>query len=384
MKILMISHEYPPVGGGGAGVCEAYAQELASRGHEVMVVTTGFGPTVGEVRSQNGKLRVMRLAARRKSPDRSSFREMLDYMVKAAKYTIRLLQRENFDVCLTFFGIPSGPIARKLKKKYHLPYCIRFGGGDIPGFQDRFGCLYRLTSSALKRIWKDADALVANSKGLQELAYEFCTKYPVSVIENGVDTERFTPKKEQPVSDDHKDAETGWRLLAVGRLIRRKGLQQVIPQLKEIEKKVGEPVTLTIVGDGPYRGELEELVKRYGVQEQVIFTGHKDREELPDIYREADVFICPSVREGMPNTVLEAMASGLPIVMRENCQGAEELVRGNGILAKDDYCAGIRQLLISGKDRAEFMGQVSRKRAETEFSLDRAVSRYEELLEQMI
>lgn len=383
MKILIISHEYPPVGGGGAGVCKSYARKLAASGHEVFVLTAGFEALSGGVRSEEGRLRIMRLKVKRRNRHHSTFSEMLDYLRKAVGYAEKLLKRERFDVCLTFFGLPGGPAAYKLHKKFGLPYCIRFGGGDIPGFQDRFTLLYKLATLPLKIIWKNAGALVANSEGLRKLALEFCDRYPITVIENGVDTHKFSPGQDSS-GTDQKNQENKWHLLAVCRLIKRKGLQEVIIGLRGMEAETGCSIALIIVGDGPYREELEETAEYCGVRDQVRFEGYIDQSELPRYYQHADIFICPSEREGMPNTVLEAMASGLPIVMRESCQGSEELVKGNGVLTQDSFCAGIVRLIKCGKEKAWEMGNISRHRAAEEFSLDRAASRYEKLLKDLI
>ncbi len=72
-----------------------------------------------------------------------------------------------------FFGIPSGPLGLYLKRKYEIPYVIRFGGGDIPGFQDRFSVIYKLIGPAIKAIWRNSDALVVNSSGLRKMALDY-------------------------------------------------------------------------------------------------------------------------------------------------------------------------------------------------------------------
>ena len=102
---------------------------------------------------------------------------------------------------------------------------IRFGGGDVPGFQERFTKVYKVIAPAIKLIWKKADALIANSQGLKDMALDFYNKKPFDVIPNGVDTEVFYPSVKEE-SDEFK-------ILFVSRLIERKGLQFIIPQLKK-------------------------------------------------------------------------------------------------------------------------------------------------------
>ena len=373
MKILMLSHEYPPVGGGGATACRELAARFARHGHEVTVITAGFEGLTGKEVTPDGAT-ILRLPVRRRYADHCSFMEMLDYLLHAVKKAWERERRAPSDACLCFFGIPAGPVAWYLKKAFALPYVVRFGGGDIPGFQDRFRLLYRLLQFPVRLVWKEASALAANSEGLRKTALNFCGKYPVVVIPNGVDTAVFTPGS--------RGGEPGTvRLLSVCRIVKRKGLQDVIRAMPSLEKAAGRPVRLTIVGDGPYRENLEQLARETGVADRVVMAGICRREEVPAFYRDADIFCFPSYREGMPNTVLEAMACGLPVVMREECQGAWELVQGNGVLSKGDYGEALAAFMRLPAETWEKMGRISRQRAEG-FSWEITASRYERLLEE--
>ena len=111
--------------------------------------------------------------------------------------------------------------------------------------------------------------------------------------------------------------------------MEHKGLQLILPQLGQVNEQAGKRVTLTIVDDGLYRPELERIVAEHQLTDLVTFVGQKNKSELSPYYQTADIFVLPSKKEGIPNVVLEAMASGLPIVMTP-CEGSEELIRGNG------------------------------------------------------
>ena len=384
MKILIISHEYPPVGGGGANACMYLARQYAMAGHEVHIITVWFDglPENETISDYVEHIYINRLPAKRASKEHCGFAEMLDFLIKArtcADRKVASVIRENrpFDICQIFFGIPSGPVGLYLKRKYSLPYVIRFGGGDIPGFQDRFAFVYKLIGPAIKLIWKRADALVANSAGLKSLAQDFCDRYPIRVFPNGVDTDTFCPLNDRDFSNDHIE------ILFVSRLIERKGLQYVIPYLHEIETSSGRKIHLTIVGDGPYRGTLQTMAEESDVSSMITFEGQKDKSELLPYYQSGDIFVFPSKKEGMSNAVLEAMACGLPIVMSP-CQGSSELIDGNGVISDPDLTKFKKTLIdaiSAGNEELKRMSDCSRQRAQNLFSWKSVAERYMFLFE---
>ena len=323
MKILIITHEYPPIGGGGANACFNLAKEYIKLGHNITIVTVWFKGLLEE--EKNNNLHIIRLKAKRKYLEHCGFPEMMDYLWRALMKVDRLQKKVNFDICQVFFAIPSGPVGYYLKKRYRVPYIIRFGGGDIPGFQERFRFLYKIIAPFEKIIWKNADALVANSQGLKNLALGFYDKKKIEIITNAVDVKCFYESDKRKSCTNKEEIQ----ILFVSRLIERKGLQFILPMLHEISKRSTKNVKLKIVGDGPYRIELEKIVLNEDLEKYVSFEGQKDKNELLDYYQSSDIFILPSKKEGMPNVVLEAMASGLPIIMT-SCEGSKELVQENG------------------------------------------------------
>lgn len=371
MKILIITHEFPPIGGGGANACYYLSKGYVEQGNEVTIVTANYNG-LPERETING-VTVIRVNSKRQHRDHCSFAEMASYLVKAFFVANDLVKKEKFDVCQVFFGIPSGPIGYWLKKRYKIPYVIRFGGGDIPGAQDRFALIYKVISPFLKVIWKNADGLIANSEGLRERARGFYDKKPIEIITNGVDTDYFTPSKEGKT-----DTDEAVNVLFVSRLMEGKGLQFVIPKLKNIMDNSGKKVKLVIVGDGPYREQLEQMAAQSGVESSIFFEGFKNKEEIIRYYQQADIFILPSKREGMPNVVLEAMGCGLPVVMTP-CEGAKELIAENGSTAKqEDFAQELERVVKSPELRMQ-MADCARERAVKEFSWSSTVEKYMEI-----
>lgn len=369
MKVLFVSHEFPPIGGGGANACYYLAKGLCCWGHEVTVVTANYKGL--QPREIIEDVEVIRVSAKRKYQEHCGFLEMLSYLIKAWPVVKGQEKLKKYDICLVFFGIPSGPIGYLLKKKYDIPYIIRFGGGDIPGFQERFDKVYKLIAPVIRVIWNHADRLVANSEGLRNLAYDFYDKKEIQIITNGVDTNFFMPRNEK---------HAGIELLFVSRLIERKGLQYFIPQMKDVIANCDTHIHLTVVGDGPYKPILEEMTWAEGIEEYVSFEGYKNRDEIREYYQKADLFLLPSKKEGMPNVVLEAMACGLPIVMTP-CEGNAELIRGNGKVVPYSQFAKEIIKICNDAELRERMGKESRKQAVTRFSWDYIVDRYLALME---
>ncbi len=377
MNILIVSHEYPPIGGGGANACMYLSREYEKQGHRVTIVTVWF-EGLAEIETSE-KIQIIRIKSKRRYKEHCSFREMASYLFKAWPIVDKLEKENHFDICQVFFGIPSGPIGYLLYKKYKVPYIIRFGGGDIPGFQDRFALIYKLIGPLLKIIWNNAKALIANSEGLRKMALDFYDKKDIGIIYNGVDTKKFYPLENKVYDENSKFI----RILFVSRLIERKGLQFVIPRLKEIQKKSEQQICLVLVGDGPYRKSLEKLVLQHGVEKIVSFVGQKDKAELLEYYQSADIFILPSKKEGMPNVVLEAMACGLPIVMTP-CEGSKELVADNGYIVKVEDIPNKIIELCKQKDIRQQMAECSFKRVNDFFKWEKIGQIYIQLMENIV
>lgn len=246
----------------------------------------------------------------------------------------------------------------------------------------------KLIGPAIKMIWKKADALVANSIGLKKLAEDFYDKKEILVIPNGADLNAFEEKDNDYKSIAYTEAchDENINLLFVSRLIERKGLQDIIPQLSEIQQQsqnIGKNIKFQIVGDGPYRETLEKLTEVHNLQDVVAFYGQKNKKELPEFYRNADIFVFPSRKEGMPNVVLEAMSYGLPILMTP-CQGSDELVDGNGKVAKVYEFGKILVDMLSKPDELKTMGKRSKYLIKEAFSWEKTAEAYMALFDKII
>lgn len=202
---------------------------------------------------------------------------------------------------------------------------------------------------------------------------------------SGVDTERFRP----PTSAEHASREAGIvRIGTVGRLDPVKNHVSLLRALRSVlDARPGLAATLrlSIVGDGPQRAGLESLARELDLEEVVGFTGTRD--DTAELMRGFDVFVLASMNEGISNTILEAMASGLPVLAARVGGNPELVVNGvTGLLyehgAPEGLVAGLLRYLDEPGLRASH-GRAGRERALAEFSLDSMVQRYIDIYDEL-
>jgi len=384
MKILFLNYEYPPLGGGAANATEYLLREYSAiPGLEVHLVTSAIG---GEyVREEISERVIVHRIPIGKDPEdlhHQSRGNLLAYTVKGYLFARKLIRKEgDFDLVHAFFTVPCGAMASLLRLEFRKPYIVSLRGADVPGYSERFPVLYAFVRPLVRIIWKFAAAVVSNSRGLMELAKETRPKQDIPVIPNGVDIEQFSPGKE--VSED-----TVIRILVVSRLTPRKGIRFLIRAMKMLhETHPKQKIELLVAGGGDEEATLKALAESEGVSDQVRFLGRVSHDELPRVYRTADIFCLPSLNEGMSNTVLEAIASGLPVVATVT-GGTDELVTDgeNGYFVEmespEDLAEKLGRLVADSSTRAR-MGAESRARAE-QMSWHAVASRYAELYQKSI
>ena len=247
MRILFLNYEYPPAGGGGGATSRFLAEALADRRHTIHVLTSGTKEMLGVDRSFS-RLTVERIGTGRKRADVCSPFEMLRYVVAAARRLPALRKSFKPDIVHCFFGMPTGGALYLDGLAHSKPYVVSLLGGDVPGFlPSETAMMHRVTMPATRAIWRQAAFVLPNSKGLAELARHTVDRR-YDVVTNGVSPQQFV--------DAGAISSAGpLRLLFVGRLVRQKGLDVLIEALRKVSLR--EPLTMTIVGDGPERSKLE-------------------------------------------------------------------------------------------------------------------------------
>lgn len=210
-------------------------------------------------------------------------------------------------------------------------------------------------------------------------------------IYNGVDTERFHPPAgaREPIAGCPFAAPSFWLVGTVGRMQAVKNqtaLAHAFVRALELNPALRERLRLVMIGDGPLRAEVASILDRAGVGALAWLPG--ERSDVPNVMRGLDCFALPSLAEGISNTILEAMASALPVVATDVGGNADLVTPGvTGEIvppAVVDALAAVLVRLASDPGRAAVMGQAGRAVVESKFSLPAMVATYRGLYDRLL
>jgi glycogen(starch) synthase len=310
MRILRVAQKvYPDVKGGGPYHVHAMSRDQAAMGHDVTVLTLGDR---GE--EHRDGYRVVRRPTTVSALGN-------DISAGVARYLYR--NNDEFDVVHAhshlYFSTNLAAFARRLGGP---PLAITNHGLYSQTAPEAVFDAYLRTLG--RWTFDQSEVVFCYTEEDRERLRAVGVSSPVEVVPNGIDTSRFTP--EGPVSDELPDG--GPVVLFVGRLVEGKCPGDAVAAVDRL-RETHPDARLVVCGDGPLRGELVETVTERGLTDAVTFLGHVPYDEMPAVYRGADALVLPSRAEGLPRTVMEALASGVPVVVSDLEQVAP-LVEGVG------------------------------------------------------
>jgi glycosyltransferase involved in cell wall biosynthesis len=207
----------------------------------------------------------------------------------------------------------------------------------------------------------------------QELMRYGCPPEKIRIVPNAVDTNLFSPQTER------EEDLVVW----VGRFVQEKGLEYLLKAAKIVSRKA-KNVKFLLVGDGPLKAKIMKLASDLGLLGKFVrFTGPLKREEVAKILGRASVFVFPSLREGLPLSVLEAMACGTPVV-GSDVPGIKDLVVNgeNGLLVPARNPKMLAEALLTLLNEVELrkeMGRKARRLVVAEYSWDSVISKIEKV-----
>ena len=374
MRILVLIHEYPPVGGGGGKVAQDICRGLAARGHEIQILTAHWGNLPLE-EDQDGIL-VQRLKSGRRLPYKAGFAAMLFFVLASFWAGWRTIRRWKPDLIHVHFAVPSGVTALALSKLCRVPYVLTAHLGDVPGgVPEKTGRWFRWIYPFTPVIWKSARQVVAVSDFTRSIALQH---YPVAiqVIPNGVNLEELDPG-EIKVNDPPQ-------IVFAGRFVPQKNPLQVVRSLAVIKDI---PWKCTMLGEGPMSGQVVEEVNRLQLGERITLPGWVTPEEVQASFKCSDILFMPSLSEGMPVVGLNALSMGLAILASRIGGWADLIAAGeNGLLldsssSAEDWGKALRSL-VGNPIQLELFRLASRRKA-ADFDLTKIVGSYEALFKQV-
>ena len=363
MKVLFFNYEYPPLGGGAANATAYILGEYSKIPDlEVDLVTSSIDSQYHlEKIGERISIHRIPIGKNENNLHYQSQKELLIYAWKAYFFAKKLIKKNEYDLSHSFFTVPCGFVSYLLKKKYKIPYVVSLRGSDVPGYSDRFVFLYKFIKPLTRLIWKESFATVANSKGLRELALKTNPNQEIGVIYNGINLSDFIPNPEKRPNDKI--------IITTGasRITARKGIDYLIKAIQKLSPKYPN-LFLRAMGDGNEKENLEKMAKELGLEKNVEFIGRVPRENTSPYYQEASIFVLPSLNEGMSNAMLEALATGLPLIATDTGGTRELLEEGvNGFIIKMKDSQDIAdkiEILIQDEDLRKRMGEESRRKAE--------------------
>lgn len=380
MRILFFNYEYPPLGGGAGNATYYILREFAKIPDLKLDLVTSSINDKYHLENIDANIRIHRLPIGKNSRNLhfQSQRDLLVYAWKAFWFARKLIRENNYDLSHSFFTVPCGFLSLVCYRLYKIPYIVSLRGADVPGYSERFSLLYKIIAPLAKKIWRRSAAVVANSAGLRNLALKTNPEQEISQIYNGIDTNEFKPNNQSSHSM------SPFRIICVSRITARKGIKYLI---EAVAKLKAANLSLEIIGEGDEKEALEKLVKEMKLENMVQFVGLVEHSQLPELYCRADVFVLPSLNEGMSNTLLEALASGLPIIAT-NTGGTKELIRenANGFIIKtkdsNDIAEKLEKLIVN-PELVRSMGIESRRIAE-QMSWKKVAEQYLELYKKVM
>ena len=371
----MFDNEFPPLGG-GTGVVNFHLLQQMARYPDVTVdlVTSSRSRTDWTTERFADRIMIYAVPVDNRNIHHARNSELLRYAWRGWRMARQLRKQHRYDVSFAFAGVPAGAISYLLRVAHGLPYVLSLQGPDVPGFEARYNYIYPVLAPLIKLIWRRAGVVTAISAEQEMLAHRTMPDLSLVTIPNGVDTDMFTPatgKATQPFT-----------FLCVARLIERKGQHHLLEAFARLRRGCNRSLRLIFVGTGDAEPELRDLAVRLNIIDAVTFKGFLSRDQMPPIYRKADVFALPSQQEGMSIALLEAMASGLPVIVTDTGGTAELVTQGlNGeIVGWNDVPAltAAMQRLLESDDLRRRMGEESRRRA-LQFGWPVLATRYLEL-----
>jgi colanic acid/amylovoran biosynthesis glycosyltransferase len=294
----------------------------------------------------------------------------------------KLIRTYNISLLHIYFG-NNGVFWLPLLRNRTIPMIVSFHGADVAvGFDTSAG------QRRLRQVFKEADLLLARSRSIeQSLITAGCSQDKIRIQRTGIPSSEFGYRTRNYPENG------GFQLLQACRLIEKKGVEVTLKAYARLSRRWSQS-RLVIAGDGPLRKPLEQLAQQLDIRSQVEFTGFLTKDELLKRYYESHLFIHPSEttsegdNEGIPNSLLEAMATGLCSIATRH-GGIPEAIKHlhNGILVDERDHEGVYHWMNRLAENWQLATDLGRHAAQTlsrEFDSETQIRKLESVYLELI
>jgi 1,2-diacylglycerol 3-alpha-glucosyltransferase len=348
MNIAIFTDAFYPQIGGITTALINHIKSFVDRGHKIIVFAPKYKELNKEIKIKNTKIiRNSSISSLLYKEQKISFPNIIKIINILKEFEIDIIHIQSPGP-IGIVGCLSAKIMKKpLIGTYHTlasEFAVYFSFKSNMNIQklkkknNKYKIRKNLIWSLTINFYNMCDLVTVPSLSMINELKKHKIKCPVKYISNGLNLVNFKPKKTY---------ETGQVKIAhVGRLGYEKNVDVIIKSLSYVIKKYPYLI-LTIVGDGPAKKDLEKLVKKLNMEKNIKFTGYKNRINLPEIYSSHDIFVTASTMETQGLVILEAMASGLPIIGVKKYAIPDIVIHNkNGFLAEPGNSKKISEYII--------------------------------------
>lgn len=315
MKIGLFTDTYYPQINGVATSVSMLKESLEKMGHQVYVFTTT------DPKAEKREKNVFRVPS---FPFVSGRRVGMFYN----HHLIRIIKSLGLDIIHTHTEFSLGIFGKMMAKMLRIPMLHTYHTiyEDYTHYVMKWDAMDPFAKSVAKKMsahfCNSADEVIVPTEKVKDLLESYGVIRNISVVPTGIDLDKFSKTHNKLVQIQKLRGNLGIKsndkvLLYIGRISKEKNILEIIMDLKSYLHD-HQHVKLLLVGDGPSRNDLENVVKELNLNKQILFTGEIPWDEIDLYYQLGDVFVSASTSETQGLTYIEALASGLPLLAKED------------------------------------------------------------------
>ena len=379
MNILIINHEFPPVGGGGGVFSKMLGEGLSKLNNNTFILTTKNKFRTEEI-SKNCK--VIYIKSARKSLICGDSFSLLKFIAISIPHIKTICSKYKIDIINSHFFHTSGLAV--YFSKLNIPHIVSALGADVYD-PTRYAKIRFLMNFALKKISSESQAVVVSSSDMRSRILDISQDLngKVKIIPHCIKSGCFSGEKNNNLKIKMGIPSNAKIILSVCRLIPRKNLEFALAVVKKLIKKK-YMIKYLIVGGGPEKKKLEEISEKLKISSFVHFFNYTGDSELREIYENSDIFFMPSKHEAFGISALEAMASRIPPVCSKIGGWSDFIINGEtGYLCgeENEYIERISNL-IDDSGLYDYISENCRRKAVSEFDYKIIAKKYFDLLKE--